>query len=267
MIRVVKPAPPDVLVTKGSRAAQACCAAFDAAPDDYKTGTKVFAFDGSIYAAPAVKEALHDAQHRKCAFCESFFAHTGYGDVEHFRPKAGHKQRESDVLRRPGYYWLAYEWGNLFYSCQLCNQRFKRNLFPLKDARHRARTHRHRIKNEKPLLVDPSACEPSDFLEFRDEYAFAVKGCREGEVTIEVLGLNREELVEVRRDRLATLKQLIKTRDFLRQHVRSRQRVRSAGDHAFVEHLAEMEELLRARTDSSGEYAAMTRALLRAVDG
>src|SRR5207248_2896103 len=93
---------------------------------------------------------------------ESFFAHTGYGDVEHFRPKGGYKQRETDELKRPGYYWLAYAWDNLFCSCQLCNQRFKRNLFPLRDGRRRARSHTHKLDKEQPLpLTLPRWTRPS----------------------------------------------------------------------------------------------------------
>ena len=92
--------------------------------------------------------------------------HIGYGDVEHFRPKGGYKQRRRGPARRPGYYWLAYDWDNLFYSCQLCNQRFKRNLFPLRDGRRRARSHTHRLDKEEPLLVDPAEQDPSKYIGF-----------------------------------------------------------------------------------------------------
>src|SRR5437016_1604606 len=124
MIPIVKPAAPAVLVTRGPAATQQLCDAYQSAPADYQRGTKTFAFDASLYGAATVKDTLRIAQHKKCAFCESYFAHVGFGDVEHFRPKAGYKQRDSDELKRPGYYWLAYDWSNLFYSCQLCNQRF-----------------------------------------------------------------------------------------------------------------------------------------------
>jgi hypothetical protein len=48
-----------------------------------------------------------------------------------FRPKGGWVQNDGDALTQPGYYWLAYEWSNLLISCQLCNQEFKKNRFPL----------------------------------------------------------------------------------------------------------------------------------------
>jgi uncharacterized protein (TIGR02646 family) len=205
MIRVVKPPAPTSLLKRAAAATRELCEAYELAPEEYKSGARTFAFDSSLYASKAVKDALRDAQHKKCAFCESFFDATGYGDVEHFRPKAGYRQRQTDELKRPGYYWLAYEWANLFYSCQLCNQQFKRNLFPLKDGRRRARSHTHNLDKEEPLLVDPSRLDPADFIEFREEYAYPMNGSREGVTTIEVLGLNREALAETRRNRLKDL--------------------------------------------------------------
>ena len=178
---------------------------------------------------------------------------------QHFRPKAGYTQRETDALRQPGYYWLAYEWANLFYSCTICNQRFKRNQFPLKDGRRRARSHRHDLAREQPLLVDPGRQDPAAFLGFRGEYPYAVDGRPEGAATIRVLGLDREELAEVRRDRLARLKKLVVLRRLLEE------KVKAAGDPAATAQLAELESLLQACREDAGEYAAMCRAYLDAA--
>src|SRR5438874_2242397 len=115
MIRILKPGQaPAVLRDRGSRAIRELCQAYDAASDDYLSGARTFTddLDSSIYADPSVKATLRTAQHDKCAFCESTFAHVGFGDIEHFRPKAGYKQKETNALGRPGYYWLAYDWDN-----------------------------------------------------------------------------------------------------------------------------------------------------------
>jgi hypothetical protein len=106
MIRVHKPAtPPAVLTAQETAAAtQAHCTAYDSAPDEYRIGARTFSdgdFDRSIYAAEEVREALQDAQHRKCAFCESFFDHVAYGDIEHFRPKGGFRQRDETHCGAP----------------------------------------------------------------------------------------------------------------------------------------------------------------------
>ena len=154
MIGITKPAePPEVLTreTTHQRIAE-CCDRFSVAADDYRAGRRKFTFSDSIYNHETVKEALILAQHGKCCFCEMKIADEG--DVEHFRPKSGYRQRTGDRLGRPGYYWLAYEWSNLLLACSSCNQRFKRNLFPLADPSQRAESHAADINLEEPLLIN-----------------------------------------------------------------------------------------------------------------
>jgi uncharacterized protein (TIGR02646 family) len=257
MIRIVKPAAPAVLLGQGMEATREMCEAYELASDDFKSGAKDFnGFASAIYAAKDVKDTLLNAQHGKCAFCESFVRHISYGDVEHFRPKSGYRQRPTDELKRPGYYWLAYAWANLFFSCQLCNQQFKRNLFPLKDGRRRARSHTHDLSKEVPLIVDPSRLEPANFIEFREERAHAVGGCPEGETTIEVLGLNRSELMEARGRRLQTLKMLLLARDLLRE------RIATKPTPELTQRLRDVDKTLQASKEPAGEYSAMACAAL-----
>lgn len=207
MIRVTKPTQaPRILRERGKATTEANCSAFDSAPVDYSNGIRTFEFDSGLYGAKSVKNSLIKAQHRKCCFCESKVTDVAYGDVEHFRPKGGFRQIESDPLGRPGYYWLAYAWENLFFSCQLCNQRFKRTLFPLEDPNQRALSHNDDLSLEKPLFVDPSQSDPEEYIAFREEYPYAVDSNAIGRATIEGLGLAREELNESRRDLLEKLK-------------------------------------------------------------
>ena len=105
-----------------------------------------------------------------------------------FDPKRGIDRDPRDPLVQPGYYWLAYEWSNLLFCCQLCNQRFKRNHFPLADETKRARSHHEDIKNEQPLLIHPAQDDPGMFLEFNEEYLRAINGNQRGKATIEILG-------------------------------------------------------------------------------
>src|SRR5215218_4032845 len=121
MIRIVKPKKaPAILQTKGR-------AGRDRHKAEYDGRLRQFSFDARIYGHKTVKTALIKAQHDKCFLCESKITHIAHGDVEHYRPKAGYKQVESDKLQTPGYYWLTYEWDNLFLACQVCNQVFKKN--------------------------------------------------------------------------------------------------------------------------------------------
>ena len=256
MIRIHKPStPPAILRQRGRQETLRLHALYDASPSDYIQG-KPLPIDRAIYAAPSVKDALRKAQHEKCAFCESKFSHVGYGDVEHLRPKGGYKQRARDQLHYPGYYWLAYDWSNLFYSCQLCNQRFKRNLFPLQNPRQRARSHHQEIVAEKPLLVDPAAVDPSQFVTFRNEYAYSVNGSRIGRTTISVLGLNRKELLEVRRDRFRTLRVFLQVHAHLEQHI--------AKPGATPEDRAQL-SAIRAELDALVEDAVQFAGMARAV--
>ena len=220
--------------------------AYSRAPRSYEKGKRAFEFDPGIYAHESVKQALRKAQHGKCAFCESKFAHISYGDVEHFRPKAGWRQEEGEALRQPGYYWLAYEWANLFVSCTLCNQQFKKNLFPIQTPTRRARSHKEDVTAEEPLLLDPSVDDPEAFISFREEVPYAADGNARGEVTIRTLGLRREELAERRRDHLG--------------HVRALRNLIRIGQEPYAE---EARELLQRMQRDSGEYASMTRAFLR----
>ncbi len=119
------------------------------------------------YKDRKVKAALEKLFHRKCAYCEQQL--TESWDVEHFRPK---KEVMEDPSH-PGYYWLAYEWTNLYASCQACNRTMedlptwddptpgerkgKHTHFPLQNPEKRAFQPSDHLRREQPLLLDP--CE------------------------------------------------------------------------------------------------------------
>ena len=178
-------------------------------------GQREFEFKSSIYGAKSVKNALIKAQHKKCCFCESKITHISYGDVEHFRPKGGTRQQAGDELAKPGYYWLAYDWSNLFLSCTLCNQRYKRNLFPLVDPSKRARSHHDDISLESSLFIHPAEDDPQDHIAFREEIAYAIDDSARGVTSIESLGLNRADLEERRRAQLRNVRRIKQIVDVL----------------------------------------------------
>ena len=70
----------------------------------------------------AAKDQLKKETHDKCAYCEALTSLVAYGDVEHYRPKSK-------------YWWLAYAYENYLVSCQLCNQKFKKAKFPIKNSK------------------------------------------------------------------------------------------------------------------------------------
>jgi len=262
VIRIKKPAvAPEILRRRGLPAARTLCEQVDADPEAHK----IFRFNGKIYGHQAVKDALREAQHDKCALCESKITHIAYGDVEHFRPKAGYRRGPGEPLVKPGYYWLAYEWTNLLFCCQLCNQRFKGNHFPLADPARRAKSHRDDVSQEKPLLINPATEDPAEFLEFRENIIRAIDDNPRGGATIKVFGLDRKELEDRRlawflyfRRLVPHVERLIRTRDKI---------ARLIGDEPAPERrndLAKLEAQIEQFIGDSAEYAAMIRAALRA---
>lgn len=253
MIRINKPAsPPAILSGRGQTATAALRAAYEGDKREFAESD----FDKAIYGPRAVKDALRQAQHDKCAFCESSVSHVSYGDVEHYRPKAAVTQAEVEPLKRPGYYWLAYEWSNLFFCCQLCNQRFKRNLFPLRRPNRRARSHRGRLSREEPLLLDPSTTEPTAHLTFQRETAIPVSSSLEGQTTIDVMGLNRHELSGKRRVHLELLDDLRAALEAFRD--RQRTTGLSPVEQAALQRL---EGRLSHHVSPQAEYSSMARAV------
>jgi uncharacterized protein (TIGR02646 family) len=206
LIRVNKPTTvPERLRVQGKNKRRAHSQAFTRNPTGYQAGTEKFKFDDTIYNHPTVKTSLLAAQHQKCCFCERIGED---GDVEHFRPKQAYRQQAKQALQYPGYYWLAYEWNNLYFSCSACNQRHKQNLFPLANPAERAADHTQSIAQEQPLFIDPGKDNPEDFIGFRGEIPFAINGNAKGSKTIESLKLSGRELPRARLAQLQRLKAL-----------------------------------------------------------
>jgi uncharacterized protein (TIGR02646 family) len=248
MIKIVKPAAPAVLTDKGAAKAGEHKAAFDAEPDLFRNGDRKLEIDAAIYGHEDVKKALRQAQHDKCAFCESKITHISPGDVEHYRPKKGFQQKRKDRIGRPGYYWLAYDWDNLLFSCESCNRSGKGNLFPLEDPGARALDHSHDITQEKPLLLHPAQDDPAEHLVFNGADISPKNGSKRGDVTIKTLRLDRSELFERRRDRLKTIRAMLRLLP-----------LGAPEDH-------EARVWLRENLSPDAEYSAMARAATEGVD-
>lgn len=250
MIRIERPADaPAVLNRRGIEQRDRHIADFEAHSAAYRSGARTFKFRASIYGHRTVKNRLKRMQNGKCAFCEARVPHVAHGDVEHFRPKAGYKQSPADDLTRPGYYWLAYDWHNLLFSCQICNQRHKSSLFPLVDNDARARVHTDDPNAEAPLFIDPAREDPAGYVGFRREYAIAIDRDGRGEATIAGLGLNRPELLEARRTLLQLVLALAKL----------------VAVNPDQPEAVEARQLLEEMRDARQDYSAMTRTVMADV--
>lgn len=196
---------PKVLQGNGLKETAKNTALFDKTPKPFNTGKKKLEISSAIYGAQEVKEKLIADQYGKCCYCEADFTANGYGDVEHFRPKAGYNvSRSVRALEKPGYYWLAYDWNNLLFSCQVCNQRFKKNYFPLVNDKLRAHNHHEKITKEKPLLINPALTDPEKHIRYREHVPSAKD--KPGDESLFAYGLNRPKLNEMRERYLNNVK-------------------------------------------------------------
>jgi len=113
-------------------------------------------------------EALYQAFHGKCAFCESRMAHVSAPHIEHYRPK----QKFPD---------LAFEWDNWLLSCGRCNET-KWTHFPDCDG--------------QPCLIDPANEDPAQHIEFFGYVPIPLT--KRSEETIKLVGLDRSPLEDER---------------------------------------------------------------------
>jgi uncharacterized protein (TIGR02646 family) len=205
-----------------------------------------FKFERKIYGSPSVKQSLRAAQHDKCCYCEGSFAAQSSVDVEHFRPKTCFQQQRGAPIEYPGYYWLAYSWSNLYYSCEICNRLGKRNLFPLVDPSQRNRNGNDNY-NETPEILDPGGVDdPRDHVRFNGAAVEAITN--RGTKTIKALGLDRGDLTTAR---LQHLKLLTALRDVVNLLPKGSARKRAA------------QEMLRQAVCCDATYSAMAQDFLR----
>jgi uncharacterized protein (TIGR02646 family) len=246
MIFIQRGAEPEILNLVGQVKIRSLC-------EEYDQGKRIFKFDSTVYGHQTVKQALINMQHGKCCFCESKIQHIAFGDVEHYRPKAGYRQNDNDAMQKPGYFWLAYSWDNLLLSCERCNRQYKKNLFPLLHPEKRAQCHKDDVCMETPLLINPTTTDPKKHIGFRDEIPYPIDGSIHGKTTIEALGLNREELNEVRRTKLEELKNLV---DLIKlsESRPNQEDLKQLADKAY--------QYLQKAISPQAEYSAMAAAIL-----
>jgi uncharacterized protein (TIGR02646 family) len=164
------------------------------------------------WGAKDVRLMLWNMQHGKCCYCERKRDRNRESDVEHFRPKAEISEIHKD---EPGYWWLAYEWSNLFLSCKICNQEHKKNQFPVFDESKRARTKECTLDDESSHLINPEQDDPENYItycwgDFNDKIVLPVGKdlSSRGSYTIQILGLDRDELLTDRASFITSLRVL-----------------------------------------------------------
>ncbi len=158
-------------------------------------------FKKHIYSSDAVRDALWRMQYFKCCFCEHDYEKTN-STVEHFRPKTSSRNQAGQT--ESGYWWLGYEFENLYFCCRNCNSP-KSNWFPLASApRYQYPQLPWREKSEDCLILDPGSISmrPEDhicFVRHPSHRRWRIAALDDyGVWTIRAAQLDRDELNELR---------------------------------------------------------------------
>jgi uncharacterized protein (TIGR02646 family) len=163
-------------------------------------------FMRDILRSAELRGALFSLFRAKCAYCETPVERSTM-NVDQFRPQTRAVNLDGS-MNADGYWWLAYEWANLYATCSNCEQ-MKGSRFPIAGPRARPGARGDTLAGEQPLLLDPCADRPEKDLLFSESGRVASRTKR-GRVTIDVLGLNRAGLIDGRREALAGLRTELK---------------------------------------------------------
>lgn len=199
-----------------------------------------YSVDLTIIREPDVAAALATSFGGKCAYCES---PTPEPLVEWHRPRQ-EAMGEDRSVSRDHYWWLTYEWDNLYPICAECRSN-KGQWFPVSGTRADAESRGTDLLTEGPLLLDPCIDQPEDFLRYDADGTVTGVGER-GVRTIQVLGLNRPEL--------------------LRNRAAAAQEIRSAWEpFGLPKGYTSLTEAFRMLTADDQPYAGIRRWILRTL--
>jgi uncharacterized protein (TIGR02646 family) len=179
------------------------------AASDAQSEQKGFRFN-EVYAKREVMKALAELFYGKCAFCESSVGASAAPIRHHFRPKQDAVDDQGDVSR-PHYWWLAYEWDNIYFTCQRCATSAGAR-FPVRGERAPIGSTGAALENEARLLIDPCRDRPEQHLLFADDGIVAARS-ESAEATIDTYNLNRDDLVHLRHQAMDTAEKLALARD------------------------------------------------------
>ena len=154
-----------------------------------------FQFDSGVFGSPHVRNSLYELFSGRCAYCTLAWPAEAL-EIDHFRPLQGAVSANGESSRIH-YYWLANEWENLYPACAQCNMA-KGAKFPVAGKRASPGTTHDDLEAEKPGLIDPCAEDPERIFAYLPSGQVVTTDVR-GRQTIDVLALNRPDLVSERR--------------------------------------------------------------------
>ena len=202
------------------------------------------------------KDPLADLSHDKCWYCEVKQERSDNA-VDHFRPKSI-------------YPWLAFEKGNLRYSCTYCNSLRKNpetggtegkgDSFPLFNEAQRA-TAPGQEAHEDPVLLDPCRTQDPGLLDFYADgrpcprYPNHHMRKRRAETSIKTYHLDHPDLIEKRRVLAADIMATINEADMLFDQC-------DAGNPAINNAFSGLIRALRSAVSETAELSAFARTIV-----
>ncbi|MFI7065712.1 AAA family ATPase [Kribbella sp. NPDC050124] len=194
MIRRERTPAPPVLVSQRKRA-------LDRLRSYHQGDTRQsrYPLDLKLVRHQAVVAALSTMFDEKCAYCESPAAK---GLVEWHRPPQEAMGEDREVSR-DHYWWLAYDWDNLYPICTACRSN-KAQWFPVTAPRAEPEARGQQLLVEGPMLLDPCYDNPEHHFQYEEDGTVTGMGGRALQ-TIQILGLNRPKLLK---DRSAAAQQI-----------------------------------------------------------
>ena len=203
MIAITRPNPPAVLKADSDSRIDAE-AAIQAIIDAGSNPTsKQFA---KLWGKKPVRTALWNMQNGRCCYCERYRDAMRESDIEHFRPKTECSDKKPS---KPAYWWLAYDWDNLFFACRACNQEYKKTQFPIRGTRALATG--DDLDAEDKFLIDPATENPEEFIDYDFTHGLQVMpngkapNRARGNKTIEICRLDRIDLALQRKSIVPSL--------------------------------------------------------------
>jgi len=143
----------------------------------------------------------------RCMYCEDSAAH----EIEHIKPKALYPE-------------LVFAWMNYLYACGLCNRGKGQRYYVFTEGgecnnvARRLNAPSEPPPGGEPVLLDPRREDPSEWLQLDlwETFRFVPRHARDSrdwqraDLTIDILGLNRDILIETRQNAYETAAVLLK---------------------------------------------------------
>lgn len=279
MIRYKRPKPPPDWETRVAHARDYICRIVEGGDipkeDDFETLWK-----------DDVKPRFQAAQHRKCGYCEQKLTDTGA--IDHYAPKGqvctllddpatwGHEIRNTNIVRERknprisgcevGYWWRAYDWNNYILACERCNTGWKRDLFPIREARcqpmPRTRAAAEMWK-ETPLLLNPfDSDEPWRHLRYLEKGE--ILGVSEqGRETIRTCALDRESLREDRERFIDDVLRQLRLLRRLEKEIEELERVGAVDEIGIIEkEISDLWDTIGRWQEDAAPFAGVIRSVI-----